>query len=338
MLSPRNAGPLLQLSRFTYLCLFFLSALIAALLPATAAAQNYPDRPIRLVLAYETGGSTDYLARKVGEQLSVRLGQPVLVMGKPGANERVASSYLLNQPADGYTILLVAVPHATNPSIFPNMPYDTKKDFAPLILLADVSQMVVVHPDSDIKNFADLVKKAKASPGKLTFGTPGVATGTHLMMELLMQVADIEMLHVPYKGLAPLTTAILGGHTDVGVFSVSPSLLNTVKSGRMRPLGIPSKERSPIAPDVPTFAELGYPDAIGGTWFGLLMHGDTPPAIVTRLNKEINTVLAMPGVREAMLQAGMTPQGGTPEQFRRHIDSEIEKWGKVIKSRNITIE
>jgi tripartite-type tricarboxylate transporter receptor subunit TctC len=230
------------------------------------------------------------------------------------------------------------VPHATNASLFPNMPYDTKKDFAPLILLADVSQLVVVRADSELKTFADLVKRAKAKPGQLTFGTPGIATGTHLMMEMLAQQAGIEMLHVPYKGLAPLTTAILGGHTDVGVFSVSPQLIGMVEAGRLRALGIPRKDRWSVLPNVPTFVEQGYPEAISGTWFGLLMKSGTPPEAVARLNREINAILVMPDVKAALAKAGMNPVGGTPEQFGTHISSEIDRWGKVIRSRNIRIE
>lgn len=303
----------------------------------SATAAGYPDRPIKIVLAYEAGGSIDFLARKVGEVLSNRVGQPVIVEPKPGANERIASQYLLSQPADGYTALLVAVPHATNPSLF-NLPYDTKKDFAPLVLLADVSQLVVVRSDSELKTFADLVKEAKAKPGQVTYGTPGIATGTHLMMEMLTQQAGIEMLHVPYKGLAPLTTAILGGHTTVGVFSVSPQLIGMVESGRLRALGIPRKDRWAALPNVPTFAEQGYPEAISGTWFGLLMKSGTPPDVIAKLNREINAILAMPDVKASLAKAGMTAVGGTPEQFGAHISSEIDRWGKVIKSRNIRIE
>ncbi|MDB5798999.1 MAG: hypothetical protein JWP36_2901 [Paucimonas sp.] len=321
------------------LLLLRLALLSLALFASTqAAAQAFPNRPMKIVLAYEAGGSTDFLARRVAEMLSTRLGQPIIVEPRPGANERVASQYLLAQPADGYTILLVAVPHATNASLFPNLPYDTRRDFAPLILLADVSQLVVVRADSDIKSFADLVKQAKAKPGEITFGTPGIATGTHLMMELLTQLAGIDMLHVPYKGLAPLTSAILGGHTTVGVFSVSPQLMGMVDGGRLRALGIPRRERWSALPNVPTFPEQGYPDAVSGTWFGLLMKAGTPPEIVNRLNREINSILADPDVKASMTKIGMVPVGGTPEQFRTHIAQEIDRWGRVIKSRGIKIE
>lgn len=332
--SLRNLSPAMRAASTALL----LVAGLATAAPAAAQAPGYPARPIKIVLAYAAGGSIDFLARRIGDTLSARMGQPVIVEPRPGANERVASQYLLSQPADGYTTLLVAVPHATNPSLFPDIPYDTRRDFAPLILLADVSQLVVVPANSEIKTFADLVTRAKARPGQLSFGTPGIATGTHLMMELLNQLAGIEMLHAPFKGLAPLTTAVVGGHTDVGVFSVSPQLLSMVESGRLRALGIPSRQRWSALPNVPTFVEQGYPGAIGGTWFGLLMKAGTPPDIVDKLNKEINAVMALPEVRDSMLKVGMTPVGGTADQFKAHISQEIDRWGKVIKSRGIKIE
>lgn len=332
----RSATLAIRAMAATVLLAAGLAAVTAA--PASAQATAFPNKPMKIVLAYAAGGSIDFLARRIGDSLSARMGQPVIIDPRPGANERVASQYLLGQPADGYTMLLVAVPHATNPSLFADIPYDTRRDFAPLVLLADVSQLVVVPANSEIKTFADLVKRAKARPGQLSFGTPGIATGTHLMMELLNQLAGIEMLHAPFKGLAPLTTAVVGGHTDVGVFSVSPQLLAMVESGRLRALGIPSRQRWSALPNVPTFAEQGYAGAIGGTWFGLLMKAGTPPEIVDKLNKEINAVMAMPEVRDSMLKVGMTPVGGTSEQFKAHISQEIDRWGKVIKSRGIKIE
>ena len=294
-------------------------------------AQDYPSTTVRIVPAYPAGGSIDFLARTFAENLGLRLKQPVIVESKPGANERVASRFLLTQPADGYTIMLVAVPHSTNPVLFPDLPYDTRKDFVPLILAADVTQIVAVRPESEIKSFAQLVAMAKARPKEITFGTPGVATGNHLMMELLMQVAGIELLHVPFKGIDQIASSVLGGHIDVGVFSVSPTVLGLVQSGAMRALGTPTKERSPIFPDTPTFAEQGYPVVIGETWFGFVMRAGTPRAIIDRLNKEMNEILQTPNVREALMKAGMTPRGGSPEDFRRHIDNETEKWSRVIK-------
>jgi len=182
------------------------------------------------------------------------------------------------------------------------------------------------------------VREAKSHPNGVSYGTPGIATGNHLTMELLMQATGVQLQHIPYKGIDELTTAVLGGHIDVGSFSVSPSLLGIVQAGDLRALGIPARERSPIAPDIATFVEQGYPGVVGGTWFGFVMHADTPREIVDRLNREIDAVLALPDVSQSLAKAGMTPRGGTPEQFRQHIASEIEKWGNVIKASNITVQ
>jgi tripartite-type tricarboxylate transporter receptor subunit TctC len=319
----------------------FLALLLASCLfvvPSGVEAQGYPTATVRIVPAYPAGGSIDFLARTIAENLSSRLKQPVIVESRPGANERVASRYLLTQPADGYTIMLIAVPHSTNPVLFPDLPYDTRRDFVPLILAADVTQVVAVRLESEIKSFAQLVAMAKAKPKEITFGTPGVATGNHLMMELLMQEAGIQLQHIPLRGIDQLASSVLGGHIEVGVFSVSPTVLGLVQSGAIRALGTPTKERSPIFPDTPTFAEQGYPGVIGETWFGFVMRAGTPREIIDRLNQEINEILQLPKVRESLAKAGMTPRGGSPEDFRRHIDEEMEKWSRVIKAAHITIQ
>jgi tripartite-type tricarboxylate transporter receptor subunit TctC len=316
---------------FLLFCCFFAA-------PSGVEAQDYPVTTVRIVPAYPAGGSVDFLARTIAENLGTRLKKPVIVESKPGANERVASLYLLGQPADGYTIMLVAVPHSTNPVLFPDLPYNTRKDFFPLILAADVTEVVAVRAGSEIKSFAQLVAMAKAKPKEITFGTPGVATGNHLMMELLEQEAGIQLQHVPFKGIDQVTSSVLGGHVEVGVFSVSPSVLSLVQDGTLRALGTPTRERSPIFPDTPTFAEQGYPGVIGETWFGFVVRAGTPKAITDRLNKEINEILQMPNVRESLEKAGMTPRGGSPEDFRRHIEQETEKWDRVIKAAHITIE
>ena len=316
--------------------LLLTSGLFAA--PSGVASQGYPSATVRIVPAYPAGGSVDFLARTIAENLATRLKKPVIVESKPGANERVASLYLLTQPADGYSVMLIAVPHSTNPLLFPDLPYDTRKDFFPLILAADVTEIVAVRAQSEIKSFAQLVAMAKAKPKEITFGTPGIATGNHLMMELLMQKAGIQLQHIPFKGIDQLTGSVLGGHVEVGVFSVSPSVLSLVQSGDLRALGTPTKERSPIFPDTPTFVEQGYPGVLGETWFGFVVRAGTPKGITDRLNKEINEILQMPNVRESLAKAGMTPRGGSPEDFRRHIDEEMEKWDRVIKAAHITIE
>lgn len=318
-------------------------ALALGLAAFGANAAGYPERPVKIVLAYEAGGSIDFLARKVGEVLSTRIGQPVIIEPKPGAFERVASQYLLSQPADGYTALLVAVPHATNPSLFPNMPYDTKKDFAPLILLADVSQLVVVRADSEYKTFADLVKAAKAKPGQITFGTPGIATGTHLMMEMLTQQAGIEMLHVPYKGLAPLKGSV-PAVTDLvadrvqAMMDFGPSVLPFVRAGKLKALAVSTKERSRATPDVPTMEESGLPGFDNSTWFAIHGPAGIPAPILNKLSTEIRAAMKDPALRARFDTNGIVAVGTTPEELLTRQKADSAKYAEVIKRANIKVD
>lgn len=312
------------------ICLFFIGL---SFIPM-AFPQTYPNKPIQLVLAYGAGGPTDFLARTVGEKLSERLGQPVIVEAKPGANERVATQDLLASPADGYKILLVAVPHSTNPSLF-KLPYDSRRDIQPLIHLTDLPSVLVVRAGSDIKTLADLVKKAKAAPSTVSFASIGVATSTHLMVELFEYASGISMIHAPYNGAAAVVTAVLGGHVDVGSLTMTPAMLSFVKDGRLRVIAIGPSDRVAVLPDAPTFKEQGYKDVVVTTWFGLVMRAGTPAEIINKLNTEINAVLAMPSVRDALATAGMVAVGGTAEEFTSFIHQEMNKWDKVIKSHNI---
>lgn len=252
-----------------------------------ALAQPFPSKPIRMVLAYAAGGPTDFLARTIGEKVSARVGQPVLVEARPGANERVATEHVLRSPADGYTVLLVAPPHATNPSLF-QMNYDAQKDLSGLIHLINIPPLITTHPASGLHSFNDLVKAAKAKPGELTFGTPGNATSNHLLMELLGLIAD--------------------------------------------------SERSTLLPEVPTLYEQGFPDAVVTTWFGLVIHAQTPRDIIHRLNAAFDAALHTPEVREKIGAVGMVPVGGSAEQFTAHIRAEAERWGRVVKTRGIRAE
>ena len=301
------------------------------------SAQTYPTRPITIMLSYAGGGPTDFLARTLAERVSQRVGQPVLVDPKPGANERIATEYLRNQPADGYLLQLVAVPHATNPAIFASLPYDSVKDFTALVHLVDISPILSVRADSPVRNFADYVSLAKTRPGEANFGSSGVATNTHLTMELLGSLAGVSFLHIPYKGDAALVTEVLGGRLVAGM-NAPPAVVSQIKAGRLRGIGIARRGRSPLLPDVPTFVEQGYPDAVTATWFGLIVRSGTPREIIARLNGEFNAALAMPEVREKLGIVGMTTVGGTPEQFAATIRRDTERWGNIIKRRGIKIE
>jgi tripartite-type tricarboxylate transporter receptor subunit TctC len=310
---------------------------LALALPATAPAQGFPSKPFTIVLSYAAGGPTDFLARTLAEKVSARIGQPVLVDPKPGANERVATEYLLRQPADGYTSVLVALPHATNPAVFASLPYDTFKEFIGLVHMVNIPVILTVKSDSPIKTFADFAAFAKAKPGEAMFGSPGAATSSHLTIELLGTLAGATFTHIPYKGDAPAMTELMGGRIVASVNSL-PGALGQIRGGRVRSIGISSAQRVPTLPDVPTFAEQGYPDAVTATWFGLIVRSGTPKDIVARLNTEFNTALALPDVREKLSDRGMTPVGGSSETYTAFIRSENERWSKVVKARGIKIE
>ncbi len=313
-------------------------AICGALVFAGAAfAQAFPSKPVTIVLSYAAGGPTDFLARTLGEKVSARIGQPVLVDPKPGANERVASEYLLRQPADGYTTVLVALPHATNPAVFASLPYDTVKEFIGLIHLVNIPVILTVKSDSPIRNFADFAAFAKAKPGEAMFGSPGAATSSHLTVELLGTLTGATFTHIPYKGDAPAMTELMGGRIVASVNSL-PGALGQIRGGRVRSIGISSAQRVPLLPDVPTFAEQGFPDAITATWFGLIIRSSTPKDIVLKLNAEFNAALGLPDVKEKLIDRGMTTVGGSPETFTAFIRGETERWAKVVKARGIKIE
>lgn len=309
----------------------------ALAMPGTVGAQAFPSKPVTIVLSYAAGGPTDFLARTLGEKVSARIGQTVLVDPKPGANERVATEYLLRQPADGYTIVLVALPHATNPAVFSSLPYDTVKEFIGLIHLVNIPVILTVKADSPIRNFADFAAFAKAKPGEAMFGSPGAATSSHLTVELLGTLAGATFTHIPYKGDAPAMTELMGGRIVASVNSL-PGALGQIRGGRVRSIGISSALRVPLLPDVPTFAEQGFPDAVTATWFGLIIRSSTPKDVVAKLNAEFNAALALPDVREKLTDRGMTSVGGTPESFTAFIRGETDRWAKVVKARGIKIE
>jgi len=309
----------------------------ALAMPGTAGAQVFPSKPLTIVLSYAAGGPTDFLARTLGEKVSARVGQAVLVDPKPGANERVATEFLLRQPADGYTTVLVALPHATNPAVFSTLPYDTVKEFIGLIHLVNIPVILTVKSDSPIQTFADFAAFAKARPGEAMFGSPGAATSSHLTVELLGTLSGATFTHIPYKGDAPAMTELMGGRIVASVNSL-PGALGQIKGGRVRSIGISSAQRVPLLPDVPTFAEQGFPDAITATWFGLIVRSSTPKDVVAKLNAEFNAALALPEVKEKLNDRGMTTVGGSPEAFTTFIRSETERWAKVVKARGIKIE
>ena len=302
-----------------------------------ASAQDFPVKPVKVVVFYAAGGPTDFISRTVSEKLQQKLGQPFVVEAKPGANLRIGTEFVARSAPDGYTIGVTGVPHATNPALFPAVPYDTLKDLAGLAHLVDAPLVLSVPAASAAKNVADLIALAKAKPGEVTIGTAGNGTGPHLSMEFLFLVAGANYTHVPYKCDAPAVTELLGARLTAGSNTLQ-SVLQHMKAGRLRGIAVSTRERVAAAPEVPTLVEQGYPDNVVNTWFGMIVPAGVPRDIVARLNREINVALAMPEVREKILATGLLPVGGSADQFDALIRSEMVRWDKVIKVRGIKAE
>lgn len=304
-------------------------ALLAAV---PAVAQQYPSRPVRFVVPFAPGGSTDTLARTMGVKLADALGQQVVVDNRPGGNGDIGMLIVARAPADGYTIVLGYIANlAIAPSLQAKMPYDPVKDFAPITQPASSPNVLTAHPSVPAKNLKELVALAKAAPGKVSFASTGVASVGHLTGELINNLAGIRMTHVPYKGSGQAVTDILGGHVQV-MFSGFSSTLHHIKAGKLRALAVTGPKRSPALADVPTISEQGFPGVEATAWYGVLAPAGTPRPIVTRLHAELVKVLKLPDVEQKLDGLGFEIAGTTPEQFSAYIRSEIRKWEKVVKA------
>ena len=307
-----------------------LIAFLAALSVATAFAQSYPSKPIRVVVPATPGGAIDLAARTIGAKLTEAWGQPVVVENKGGAAGIVGSDSVAKAAPDGHTLALVASSHAINPSLYAKLPFDTVKDFAPVILTHVVPLVLVVNQALPAKSVNEFISYAKANPGKLSFASSGNGGAPHLSAELFKAMAGIDMLHVPYKGSTAAHPDLLSGQVPV-MFDTVVAIAPHVKSGKVRALGVTTTRRSAVLPDVPPISQAGLPGYDTSTWGGVLAPGGTPMEIVAKLNAEIARILKMPDVRERMMNAGSEPGGGTPEQFKAFIDAEMIKWAKVVK-------
>ena len=303
---------------------------VLALTAVGAPAQTYPTKPIRLVVPFPAGGTTDILAREVGQTLSASLGQPVVIDNRPGAAGNIGSELVAKSAPDGYTLLMGTVgTHAINPSLYARLPYDHVADFAPVILVARVPNVLEVTPSLPVYSVADLIKLAKQSPGRINFASSGSGTSIHLSGELFKTMAGVDMTHVPYKGSAPALTDLIGGQVQV-MFDNLPSSLPQIKAGKLRAIAVTSTQRAPALPDVPTIAESGLPGFEATSWFGVVAPAGTPPAIVARLNADVNQWLQTPDAREKLLAQGAAAAGGSPEQFAAYIRAETEKSGAKV--------
>ena len=307
---------------------------IALCLCASAVAQEYPTKPIRLIAPFAPGGPTDLFARLMGAKLGERLGQPVLVENRPGAGGSVGAEAAAKSAPDGYTLVLVSSSFAVNATLYPKLPYDALKDFAPVTLLASAPFLLVAHNSVPASSVRELIALAKASPGKLNYGSGGSGSGPHIVAELFKSEAGVDIVHVPYKGTGPLTAALVAGDVQLAFGNIF-ALVPQVKSGRLKALAVTGARRSSALPEVPTVAESGLPGFEAAGVHGLLAPAGTPRRIIDRLNAECVAILRSPEVRAQLASDGAEPVAGTPEQYAAHLASEVQKWGKLIRERGI---
>ena len=315
----------------------FLTLLLACF-PVLATAQSYPAKPVRWVVPFPPGGSADIMGRMIGQELVKSLGQQVVIENRAGASAIVGSEYVAKSAPDGYTLLQANVSQMTiHPSVYPKLPYDPLRDFAPITVLGIVTSVVVVTPSLPVSSIKDLVALAKKRPGQLNFTSSGVGASTHLTGELLKQRAGIDMVHVNYKGSGPALTDVMAGFVQI-MFENLPSALPYIKAGKLKVLAVTGKERSPILADVPTLAESGFPGFDMVSWQGLVAPAGTPKPIIDKLNAELARVLKTPEMRDKMFGLGTEVVANTPEQFAQYIRDETAKWSKIVKAAGIKLE
>jgi len=303
---------------------------LAVLIAGAAHAQGYPNRVIRIIVPYATGGNTDFTARIVATRLGEALGQQVIVENRPGGATNIGTELVARAPADGYTLLMGGASNAINMSLYANLSYDTVRDFVPIVLCVKGASVLAVQPALP-KTLSEFIALARSRPGKLNYASSGPGSSTHMGGELFKQMTGVDIVHVPYKGNAPAIADALGGQVDM-VFSGVPALLPHLQSGRLRALAIGSLRRFPAIPDVPTFDELGLRGYESTTWFGLMAPARTPRDIVTRLNVEVARILGGRELGERLVREGLDASAGTPEQFARFIDEEIAKYARLVKA------
>lgn len=313
-------------------------AFVSLLVVGTAAlAQDYPTRPVRFITNTAPGGTLDILVRTIADQLSQQTGQQFYVDNKTGAGGNIAVAELARSPADGYTIGMATIAtHGVNPTLFAKLPYDAVKDFTPISLAAVVPNILVVTPSLPAKNIPELVGYLRANPGK-AFGSPGIGTGIHMAGELFKIAAGVDIVHLPYRGTALSLPDILSGRLEL-MFANPPDVVNLIREGKLRALGVSTKQRDPNFPEIPTIAEQGYPDFEVLTWFGVTGPAGLPKPVVERLNKEIGTALAKPNAVERLQKLGMNVVSSKPQEFADYIQAEIKRWEPIVKASGVRID
>lgn len=324
---------------FPMTSLFRLAALVAMTCAACSAAraQPYPVKPIRIVVGFAPGGPTETWARFIGQKLTSKWGQQVIVDVRPGAGGNIAADHVAKSAPDGYTLLLPAFAHAVNPSLFSKLPFDTVRDFVPIALFSTAANVLAVHPAVPAHSVSELIALSKSHPGQLTYGSAGNGTASHLAGELFNMTAGTLITHVPYKGSAPASTDLIGGHISAAFPGVAIAAAHN-RAGRLRALAITSAKRSKLLPDVPTLSEAGLKGFEVASWYGLLAPAATPPEIVQRLNAEVNRSIQDPDAIERLTSLGAEPVQSTPGEFGEFIRTEIAKWAKVIRAAGLHVD
>lgn len=300
-------------------------------------AQTYPVKPVRMVVPFAPGGGTDVIARHLAAGMSESMNRQVVVENRGGANGIIGTEVVARAPADGYTLLFVSSPHSINPSLYQKLPYDTLRDFAPVSMVATSPYLLVVHPSLPVRNVKELIALAKTQPDQITYGSGGSGSSAHLAAELFNQMAGVRLREIPYKGAGPALMAVLSGESAM-VFGNALTVKPHIQSGRLRVLGIASARRSASAPEIPTIAEAGVPDFRADAVLGLLAPARTPRAIIETLNAEVHKTMRLPGAVDAMRGVGVEIALSTPEEFGRLIESEMQRWGKVIRALNLKVQ
>lgn len=304
---------------------------------SSGAAQTYPSKPIRLIVPFPPGGSTDLLARIVGQKLTEAWSQQVLVENRPGAGATLGASEVARAAPDGYTLLMGAVHHSIATSVYPKLSYDFQKDFAPITIVAVVPNVLVVNPSVPATTIKELIAYARVHPGKLTYGSAGIGTAHHLIGEQFNALAGVDILHVPYKGSAPAVADLVGGQVSI-MYDTIASALPHIKAGKLRPLAVATAKRSSALPDVPTIAESALPGFDIASWFGVLAPAKTPKEIVVKLNAEIVRGLNTPEVKKRLADVGAEPVADTPEEMAAQIKKETAEFAKIVREAKVTVE
>ena len=336
---PKNLPPsttaLPRLSRRHAARALLALPLVAAAVPARAA--GYPDRPVKIIVPFTPGGGVDIVSRVLAQGMASVLGQTVLVDNRPGAGTIIGSEVVAKSPPDGYTMVTASFAHAVNPSIQPRMPFDTEKAFAPVMLIGRSPNILVVPKASPIRNVADLLARARAKPGGLTFGSFGNATSSHLAAELFCHLAKVELTHIPYRGSAPAVTDLLAGRIDT-LFATSTGVSQQVRDGQLRAIAVTSAERSPAYPELPSIAEAGVPGYVAESWYGLYVPAGTPAEVIETLNAAANAAVRTEAFQRSVAEEGLRIAGGPPAALADYVRAEAARWAELVRAADIKPE